>query len=243
MNISIQPIRIILVIFLYFSGLSEASAATVIHFAESSQATNYSNGLFGAISRAVVFDFTIDAPLLANHSYNFGKANVESGESGNISDFLISAGTAASVLQFSDVPFKEYFNGNNVASFSRIHFETDINAAIVNYDILISGRSHADKTQYIQYHLQDYYYDNYGPSITALTLDISSGLVGPQTGALQCIRMCVASFAPLVGGGGASAVPEPSAWVLFIAGFGILGAAFRRGRRLGAFRNEGRALV
>lgn len=208
----------------------QASASVVIHFVEAPQAINYSSGVFGSVSRPVVFNFTIDEPLLANRGYNFGNANVESGDSGNISDFMISDSSAATLLQFSDVPIKEYFNGNNVASFSRIHLETDANAAIVNYDILISGRSHANRLQYIQYHLQDYYYDRFGPSITALTLDISSGLVGPQTGGLQCVQMCTATFAPLGGLSGTNAVPEPATWALFIAGFGIVGSAARRRR-------------
>ena len=108
----------------------------------------------------------------------------------------------------------------------RIHFVTDAHAAISDYDILLGGRSHADRSQFIQYHLQDYYFDRFGPSITALTLDVSSGLVGIQTGGLQCVSACTATFGPVAAG----AVPEPASWALMILGFGGLGAALRRHR-------------
>ena len=205
---------------------SQASASVTLHFAEANGAVNYSFGRFGSASRPVKLDFTVASPLLANQHYNFGKANVESGDSGDVSDFSISDGTPNSVFQFSDAPSKEYFNGNNVATFSRFHFETDAHASIVNYDILLGGRSHADRSQFIQYHLQDYYYDRFGPSITALTLDVSSGLVGIQTGGLQCVSACTATFGPVAAG----AVPEPASWALMILGFGGLGAALRRHR-------------
>lgn len=85
-----------------------------------------------------------------------------------------------------------------------------------------------------------------GASAAIPAAAVAGGL--PAGAAFSALPLIPALFGGGGGGGGgspsaASAVPEPATWLMMIVGFGIMGSALRRRRRVDAKREYGAAIT
>ena len=224
---------------------SGASAAiTTYHFAETDTSFNISSGLVGAgLHNPFTFDFTVANALAASTQYNFGVAGIEPGASGNVLDLRLSDGTPLTTFTLADYHGAyEVFGGAVGSTLSRLQLHTDATGTIDNFSIYVAGRNpvNSQTLTYLQF--------LGGPSgITfqeTLYYDPALGFRTVTAGDVHCntIGHCGGVFTQSPGGiggvvdtgGGAAGVPEPAAWALMIAGFGLSGAILRRRRSLAA---------
>ncbi len=223
------------------------AASVTYHFADNNPGGNfYTYGAFRGFTPPFTFDFTVDNALAPNRSYGLGVAGWEPGYDGNVTDFLVSGGTALSTFRMADyfkVPngrFAGYINSNPL---SRIAVTTDASGAISSITASILARSTTNTMLIFQANVtttaigEGLYYDpalGYATSVYA-----TSGCYD------SCKKLLTSSHAGGIDGnggggnggagpggvGGVGAVPEPATWALMIVGFGLVGSVRRRQRR------------
>lgn len=217
------------------------AAVTTYHFAETDTSFNLSSGLIGAgLHNPFTFDSTVANALAAGTQYNFGVAGVEPGESGNVLDLRLSDGTPLTTFTLADYHgIHEVFGGSAGSTESRLQVHTNASGAIDNFAIYVLGRNpvNSQTLTFLQFlggptgitFQETLYYDPALGFRTVTAGDVHCNTIG------HCGGVFSASPGGIGGTGGAggttgSGAPEPAAWALMIAGFGLTGAALRRRR-------------
>jgi hypothetical protein len=218
------------------------AAITTYHFAEANTDANISSGLVGSfVHNPFAFDFTVANALAASTQYNFGVAGIEPGASGNLLDMRFSDGTPLTTFTLADYHGYEVFGGAAGSTQSRFQLHTDATGAIDNFTIYVAGRNpvNSQTLTYLQFlggpsgitFQETLYYDPALGFHTVTAGDVHCNTIGHCGGVFTAAPGGIGGVLD-TGGGGAAGVPEPAAWALMIAGFGLSGAILRRRRSL-----------